>query len=168
MTLTALAHPLGVSGATEVILVLGFCQPSLLAASFAGLPTTLLLAEFLVMAITRIGNENLPAAQAFHQGARKSSTRLRPPDQLVPIQFTPTGRRRFTEKKEEEILRKISKKTADKKTAFSNRRIHPIFSSARTVTAPSRAEFTRGYEVRDKNLIIHDWLRVQLKVQASC
>jgi hypothetical protein len=132
MTLTPLAHPLGVSGATEVILVLGFCEPSLLAASFAGLPTTLLLAEFLVMAITRIGNENLPAAQAFHQGARKSSTRLRPPDQLVPIQFTLTGRRRFTEKKEEEISRKMFKKTADKKTAFSNRRIHPIFSSARS------------------------------------
>jgi hypothetical protein len=74
MSLTPLAHPLGVSGATEVILVLGFCEPSLLAASFAGLPTTLLLAEFLVMAITGIGNENLPAAQAFHRGARKSST----------------------------------------------------------------------------------------------
>ena len=72
-----------------MILVLGFCEPSLLAASFAGLPTALLLAEFLVMAITGIGSENFPAAQAFHRGARKSSTRLLPPDQLVPIQFIP-------------------------------------------------------------------------------
>src|SRR6266487_1375202 len=132
MTLTPLAHPLGVRGATEVILVLGSCEPSLWAASFAGLPTPLLLAEFLVMAITGIGNENLPAAQAFHRGARKSSTRLRPPDQLVPIQFTLTGRRRFTEKKEEEISRKMFKKMADKKNAFSNRRIHPIFGLARS------------------------------------
>jgi hypothetical protein len=135
MTLTPPAHPLEVSGATEVILVLRFGQPGLLAATFAGLPTRRLGAEFLVMAITGIGNENLPAAQAFHRGARKSSTRLRAPDQLVPRPFTPTRGRTFTEKKEEKISGKMSKKTANKNTAFSIRRIHPMFRSAPTVAS---------------------------------
>ena len=49
-----------------MILVFRFGQPGLLAASFAGLPASLFLAEFLVMSVTAIGNENLPATQAFH------------------------------------------------------------------------------------------------------
>lgn len=120
MPLTPPAHPLGVTRATEGILVLLFGQPNQLAASFATLPTSVLPAEFLVMTITGIGNENLPAALAFQRDARKSSTRPRPPDQLVPIQFTPTLARRFTEKNEENVSPKRSKKTADKNTAFSN------------------------------------------------
>jgi len=100
VALTPLPHSLDLIGAAEVIGVLRFGQPTSLTGALAGLPTRLLLTELLVMAITSIGKEDLSAAQAFHRGARKSTTRSRLARSTRPLQRAMTPRRTSIRKKE--------------------------------------------------------------------
>ena len=103
VVLTPQAHPLHRFGATEVILVLRFGQPTVLTVAFAGLPTGGLGAELLVMRIATVGGEIFSAAQAFHEGARKSTPRPHSARSTPGNQSKRIGRRRRTGKKEEEF-----------------------------------------------------------------
>jgi hypothetical protein len=94
-------------GAAEVVAVLGPGQPTTLAISLARLAAGRLGTEALVVAITRIGEEDRAAVQALARAVRNShGVGRRPTHPPVPIQFKgPSAERgrKPTKNQEEEV-----------------------------------------------------------------
>jgi hypothetical protein len=136
MGLTPLADPLGVLRATPVIPVGRPTTPDALAGRLSDLLTSQRRAELLVVTVARIGGEQLLAVRAsaltvlgLHATRRDVRTPQENGKPLMPAHDS-TELPRL--KKEEEIYRKVRKKTEPEEQPLSDRRLPATFRSPLT------------------------------------
>jgi hypothetical protein len=136
MRLTPLTDPLGVLRATPVIPVGRTATPGALAGGLSDLLTTHLRAELLVMAVARVGSEQLLAVRASALtvlGLHATRRDLRTPEENGKTVIAEQDATEPQEpKKEEEIYEKSRKKTQPEEHPLSDRRVPATFRSPLT------------------------------------
>jgi len=116
------ADTFSVRESAEVILVLGFGQPALLAGVFAGLATRRLGAKLLARTIVAVGQEKLVAAKAFYQGGKKIQHPRRADQTRVSVR---SRKKRPLEEERRDVGQALEENEED------GRRRRPHFQTAR-------------------------------------
>ncbi len=123
MPLLPVAHPLGVLGIPEIILVLRFSQPSSLRLSLAGSTAIGFEAMALALNIPVIGKKKFLAVQTFAAGFQRLHRFQNWEEPVIgkpnyQAEENPPGRRLTKAKKEEDFSANASKKSPAKKIHF--------------------------------------------------